>query len=82
MDFHTKTKKLTAKTSEDTKLVTIRYLVSIMGLLQSPAFLGLCIQDLTKDVKDTILQYFLKFVRYLDDLQTGVVTEEITALQK
>ena len=53
-----------------------------MGLLQSPAFLGLCLQDLTTDIKDTILKYFPKYVRYLDDLQTGVVAEEILELQR
>ena len=55
MDFNVKTQELTAKASPDTKLVTIRSLVSIMGLLQSPAFLNLCLEDLTTEIKDTIL---------------------------
>ena len=82
MDYDSKTKQLTAKATENSKLVTIQTLVSIMGLNQSPAFLSLSLQDLTQDVKDTILRYFLKYVRYLDDLQTGLVAKEIMELQR
>ena len=52
-----------------------------MGFLQSPSFLHLCQDSLTDDIKDKILQYFLKYMRYLDDLQTGLVAEEILELQ-
>jgi hypothetical protein len=38
-------------------------------------------QDLTKDIQDQHLQYFLQYLRYLDDLQIGVTAEEITELQ-
>ena len=82
MNLNTKTQELTARATQDTKLVTIQSLMSIMGLLQSPDFLGLCLEDLTTEIKDTILQYFLKFVCYLDDIQTGVVAEEILELQR
>ena len=71
-----KTPGLTAKATPDTKLVIIWSLVSIMGLLQSPAFLNLCLENFTTEIKDIILQYFLKYVCYLDDLQTGVVAEK------
>ena len=81
MDLNTKTNELTAKVGPDTKLVTIRSLVSIMGFLQSPSFLNLCLDSLTNDIKDKILQYFLKYMRYLDDLQSGLVAEEILELQ-
>ena len=61
MDFNVKTQELTAKATPDTKLVTIRSLVSIMGILHNAI----------------LRTYFLKYVRYLDDLQTGLVAEEI-----
>ena len=75
-------KQLTAKASEHSKLVTIQSLVSIMGMSQSGSFLSLSLQDLTIDIQDPILRYFLKYFRYLDDLQTGVVAEEIAELQR
>ena len=82
MDCNQSTGKLTAKASPETKLVTIRSLVSIMGILQSPAVLNLCLKDLTTEIKDDILRYFLKYMRYLDDSQTGLVAEEILELQR
>ena len=71
MDFNVKTQELTAKATPDTKLVTIRSLVSIMGILQSPVFLNICLKGLTTEIKDAVLQYFLKCLHYLDNLQTG-----------
>ena len=56
MDFKVKTQEITAKATPDTKLVTIRSLVSIMGILQSPVFLHLCLEDLTTEIKDDILR--------------------------
>ena len=53
-----------------------------MCLNQSPAFLSLSLQNLTEDIKDDILRYFMTYMRYLDDLQTGLVAEEILELQK
>ena len=52
-----------------------------MSVGQSPAYLSLCLQDLKKDIPDQHLQYFLQYLRYLDDLQIGVTVEEITELQ-
>ena len=49
---------------------------------QSGSFLALSLQDLTKDIQDPILRYFLKYLHYLDDLQTVVVAEEIVELQR
>ena len=72
--------KAKAKSTPDTKLVTIITLVSIMGFLQSPA--NPCLENLTTELKDTILQYFFKYMSYLDDLQTGLVAEEILELQR
>ena len=82
MDFDTQTKQLTAKVTQHSKLVTIQTKVSIMGVNQSGSFLSLSLQDLTKDIEDPILRYFLRYLRYLDDLQSGVVAEEIEELQK
>ena len=82
MDLNDKTQELTAKATLDTKLVTIRSLVSIMGLLQSPVFLNLFLENLTTEIKDIILQYFLKYVHYLDNLQTGVVAGKVLELQR
>ena len=75
MDYDYKTKQITIKATENSKLVTIQTLVSIMGLSQCPAFLSCSLQDLTQDIKEPILKYFLKYVRYLDNLQTGVAAK-------
>ena len=82
MDFDTQTKQLTAKVTPHSKMVTIQTKVSIMGVNQSGSFLSLSLQDLTKDIQDPILRYFLRYLRYLDDLQSGVVAEEIEELQR
>ena len=82
MDFDNQTKQLTAKVSQHSKLVTVQAEVSIMGVSQSGSFLSLSLQDLTKDIQDPILRYFLRYLRYLDDLQSGVVAEEIEELQR
>ena len=82
MDYGNQTKQLTAKVSQHSKLVTVQAEVSIMGVSQSGSFLSLSLQDLTKDIQDPILRYFLRYLRYLDDLQSGVVAEEIEELQR
>ena len=82
MDFDTQTQQLTAKVTPHSKMVTVQTEVSIMGVNQSGSFLSLSLQDLTKDIEDPILRYFLRYLRYLDDLQSGVVAEEIQELQK
>ena len=82
MDLDDQTKQLTAKVSDSSMLVTVQAEVSIMGVSQSGSFLSLSLQDLTKDIQDPILRYFLRYLRYLDDLQSGVVAEEIEELQK
>ena len=82
MDYDSQTNQLTAKQGPNTKLVTIRCLVTVMGILQSPAFLGLCREDLTKELDDHTLQYFIKFFSYLDDHQAGITGKELSALQQ
>ena len=77
MDFDNQTKQLTAKVSQHSKLATIQAKVSIMGVNQSGSFLSLSLQDFTKDIQDPILRYFLRYLCYLDDLQSGVAAEEI-----
>ena len=67
MDYDSQTNQLTAKQGPNTKLVTIRCLVTVMGILQSPCFLGLCREDLEKDITDKMLTYFLKYFSYLDE---------------
>ena len=39
-----------AQAKEYSKLVTIQALALIMGVIQSPAYLSLAMQDLTKDI--------------------------------
>ena len=53
-----------------------------MEMSQSGSFLSISLQDLTKDIQDTILRYFLKYLRYLDDLQISEVAKEIVELQR
>ena len=53
-----------------------------MGVLHLPAFLHFCLEDLTTEIKDDILKYFLKYMRYLDDLQTRLVAKEILELRR
>ena len=53
-----------------------------MGILQSPCYLGLCREDLIKDITDKVLAYFLKYFSYLDDLQAGITGKELSALQQ
>ena len=82
MDFDSQTNQLTAKQGPNTKLVTIRCLVTVMGILQSPCFLGLCREDLAMDITDKVLAGFLKYFSYLDDLQAGITGKELSALQQ
>ena len=82
MDYVNQTKQLTAKVSQHSKLVTVQAEVSIMGVSQSGSFSSLSLQDFTKDIQDPILRYFLRYLCYLDDLQTGVVAEEIEEIQR
>ena len=62
MDFDYKTKQLTAKATEHSKLVKIQALVSIMGMSQSGSFLSLSLQDLTTDITDPILRCCVMFL--------------------
>ena len=55
LTLNTKTNKLTANVGPYTNLVTIRSLVTIMGFLQSPSFLHLCLDSLTNDIMEKIL---------------------------
>ena len=68
MDFDTKSQTLTAKQGPNTKLVTICCFCTIMSILQSPCNLGLCRENLRKNITDKVLAYFLKYFSYLDNL--------------
>ena len=81
IDYYYKNQQLNATATEHNRLVTIQALFLIMGLSQSPAYMSLCPQDLTKDIPHQHLWYFLQYLHYLDDLQLGVTAEEITELQ-
>ena len=52
-----------------------------MGVTQSPAYLSLAFQDLAKTVPDKLLQWFLQYLRYLDDLQIGITAKEVMVFQ-
>ena len=81
MDYGTQTQQLTAKVTEHSKLVTIQALALIMGVNQSPAYLSIAFQDVAKNIEDDQLQWFLQYLRYLDDLQIGITAEEIIEFQ-
>ena len=61
MDYYYKNQQLTAKATEHSRLVTIKALFLIMGVSQSPAYMSLCLHDLTKDITDQRLRYFLQY---------------------
>ena len=69
MNYGTQTQQLTAKVTEHSKLVTIQALALIIGVNQSPAYLSIAFQDVAKSIEDNQLQWFLQYLRYLDDLQ-------------
>ena len=79
MDYNKETEELGP--GPNSSLVIIRTLVTIMGLLQSLSYLGICREDLAKDITEDELKYFLKYFSYLDDLQGGIRAHEIIALQ-
>ena len=81
MDFDAATNVLQPKVTETSRLVTIQALSLIMGGTQSPAYLSLAFQDLAKTIPDKLLKWFLQYLRYLDDLQIGITSEEIKVFQ-
>ena len=54
MDYNKETEELGP--GPNSSLVIIRTLVTIMGLLQSPSYLGICREDLAKDIKEDELK--------------------------
>ena len=81
MDFDPAKGVLHPKVTENSKLVTIQATSLIMGVTQSPAYLSLAFQDLAKHLPDKLLQWFLQFLRYLDDLQIGITSKELIEFQ-
>ena len=83
MDFDANTQVLTAKAGPDTTLVTVRPLVCIMGVKQSPIFLALGRHDMVEEIKprDPVLADHLKKVSYVDDCQSGLRASEVAACQ-
>ena len=52
-----------------------------MGVNQSPAYLSLAFGDLAEDIPDQLMQWSLKYLRYLDDIQSGILAEELHTFQ-
>ena len=81
MDYEAATKVLQPKVTESSKLVTIQALSLIMGVTQSPCYLSLAFQDLAATIPDQLLKWFLQYLRYLDDIQIGITSQEIKVFQ-
>ena len=77
MDFDTANNVLQPKVTENSKLVTIQATSLIMGVTQSPYYLSLAFQNPAEHLPDKLLQWFLQFLRYLDDLQIGITIKEL-----
>ena len=61
--------------------MTIQATSLIMGVTQSPAYLSLAFGNLAEDVPDKLMQWSLKYLRYLDDIQSGIMAEELHTFQ-
>ena len=81
MDYEPVEKVLQPKETKYSELVTIQATSLIMGVNQSPAYLSLAFGDLAEDVPDQFLQWSLKYLRYLDDIQSGILAEELRTFQ-
>ena len=55
MDFNSQANQLSSKSEPNSELVTVRTLVKVMEILQSPAFLGLCRKDPATDLENQTL---------------------------
>ena len=73
MDYEETTKVLQPKV----RLVTIQFLSLIMGVTQSPCYLSLAFEDLAASIPDQLLKWFLQYLRYLDDIQIGITSQEV-----
>ena len=82
MDYEPVEKVLQPKETENSELVTVQATSLIMGVNQSPAYLSLAFGDLAEDILDQFLQWCLKYLRYLDDLQSGILAEELHTFQE
>ena len=81
MDFDAVENVLQPKVTENSKLVTIQATSLIMGVTQSPAYLSLAFGNLAEDVPDKLLQWSLQYLRYLDDIQSGITAGELSEFQ-
>ena len=81
MDYEEATKVLQPKVTESSKLVTVQALSLIMGVSQSPCWLSLSFENLATTIPDQLLKWFLQYLRYLDDIQIGITSEEIKVFQ-
>ena len=55
MDFNSQANQLSSKPEPNSELVMVRTLVTVMEILQSPAFLGLCRKDPATDLENQTL---------------------------
>ena len=81
MDYEEATKVLQPKLTESSKLVTVQALSLTMGVSQSPCWLSLSFENLATTIPDQLLKWFLQYLRYLDDIQIGITSEEIKVFQ-
>ena len=70
--------QLTTDNTPGTRLVAVAKAVSIMGVSQLPLLLALVRGDLDLD---TVLQFMILEMAYVDDLPTAVLPRELAALQ-
>ena len=85
MDLDTNTGRLTASLQEGagTRLVALRTDRSVMGVTQSPAFLSISKVMLAEDLHkvDETLAYHIKKYSYVDDLGSGLTTQELAQVE-
>ena len=81
MDYEEATKVLQPKVTESSSLVTVQALSLIMGVSQSSCWLSLSFAKLATTISDQLLKWFLQYLRYLDDIQIGITSEEIKVFQ-
>ena len=85
MDLDINTGRLTASPQEGagTRLVALRTDRAVMGVTQSPAHLSIAKAMLAEDLQkvDEILAYHIKKFSYVDDLGSGLTTQELAQVE-
>ena len=81
MDYEESTKQLKPQQSPTSKLITLQFTSLIMGVTQSPCYLSLAFEDVATTIPDQLLKWFLQYLRYLDDIQLGLTSQEVKGFQ-